>query len=681
MKRYLYAAVAMVVGGVIIMAQDTSGARLRTRASVTGTWSTVTGTFTKESCAAEAMRLKLLLPTGSTKQYGCDQPIDIWVKSALPADTTPPSVNLTGPTGTVSGSANVTATASDNVGVTGVQFKVDGLNLGVEDLSSPYSVAWSTTAVVNGAHVLTATARDAAGNTAASPAATVTVNNAAQPPPVACVVSAFAMQSAGAWGTCVGGQQTRTETWTRTVTTPPSNGGATCPVLSETRTGTQSCTVTPPHSNFSVGQSITPTTTINVRPSPAGTPILGTQPAGVVGVVVALGGSAVLDGTSYDWVNVNWSSGVDGYSGEDSLIPATAEPPPPTANCPAALSVGVNLASAVASAANGSTICLNAGNYGSVNFFNIPRTGFVTIRSASGVSARLSPQVGNSRFLRFQNVTLSSVLVNSCSLNIEFVGTPFAPNDSGLIFDASSCASSTHNYLVDGAIFDRVGMALYEGRLNCRDCNGVTIKNSTFSGIGSEPSDGIQTQGNTRNLTLSGNRFSGILESLCGATHCDAIQLQGGGTTLLSGNLFENGDTFIMSPDGCNAVTATNNIFNGSTSTYDFKLQFGSCSNLTFTHNTLKQAGVAIDSKSGQPASSNALVRDNIFAGQSPIKTSGGNGCSGCTVTGNLTATPTYVGGVTPSTWPGWALAAGSPGKGAASDGKDQGATTFGPTP
>ncbi|MFA6354533.1 MAG: Ig-like domain-containing protein, partial [Candidatus Paceibacterota bacterium] len=60
--------------------------------------------------------------------------------SSPSTDITPPSVSMTSPTSgaTVSGSVNVTATASDNVGVAGVQFKLDGANLGVEDTTSPY---------------------------------------------------------------------------------------------------------------------------------------------------------------------------------------------------------------------------------------------------------------------------------------------------------------------------------------------------------------------------------------------------------------------------------------------------------------------------------------------------------------------------------------------------------------
>src|SRR5206468_3442482 len=86
-------------------------------------------------------------------------------------------VNIASPASgsTVSGTITVTASASDNVGVAGVQFRLDGSNLGAEDTSSPYSVSWSTTAASNGSHTLTARARDAAGNATISSAVTVTV--------------------------------------------------------------------------------------------------------------------------------------------------------------------------------------------------------------------------------------------------------------------------------------------------------------------------------------------------------------------------------------------------------------------------------------------------------------------------------------------------------------------------
>ncbi len=100
-------------------------------------------------------------------------------------DTTPPTISLTSPTSgsTVSGSSvTVSANANDNVAVAGVQFKLDGANLGSEVTASPYSVSWNTTQTANGSHTLTALARDAAGNQTTSSAVTVTVNNDIIPP-------------------------------------------------------------------------------------------------------------------------------------------------------------------------------------------------------------------------------------------------------------------------------------------------------------------------------------------------------------------------------------------------------------------------------------------------------------------------------------------------------------------
>ena len=98
--------------------------------------------------------------------------------ATVTGDTTPPQVSITSPAaGTVSGPISVTANASDNLAVAGVQFKRDGQNLGAEDTTAPYSVPWDTRNELNGTHVLTAVARDTLGNTATSSPVTVTVSN------------------------------------------------------------------------------------------------------------------------------------------------------------------------------------------------------------------------------------------------------------------------------------------------------------------------------------------------------------------------------------------------------------------------------------------------------------------------------------------------------------------------
>lgn len=97
----------------------------------------------------------------------------------LVLDTAAPTVTLTAPgSGTVvSNTVSLTATASDNIGVAGVVFLVDGASVGAEDTTAPYSISWSTLSVASGTHTVAARARDAAGNQTESGAVTIAVGN------------------------------------------------------------------------------------------------------------------------------------------------------------------------------------------------------------------------------------------------------------------------------------------------------------------------------------------------------------------------------------------------------------------------------------------------------------------------------------------------------------------------
>src|SRR5581483_6636473 len=99
----------------------------------------------------------------------------------------------------VGGTTSITANAADNVAVAGVQFKVDGVNLGPEVTTAPFGISWNTTTASNAAHTLTAVARDSAGNTATSSAIVVTVSNHVGPP----VISGVAATSISASGASI----------------------------------------------------------------------------------------------------------------------------------------------------------------------------------------------------------------------------------------------------------------------------------------------------------------------------------------------------------------------------------------------------------------------------------------------------------------------------------------------
>jgi hypothetical protein len=91
-------------------------------------------------------------------------------------DATAPAVAVTSPRdgATVTGSnVTVSANATDNVGVVGVQFLLDGAPLGAEVTTAPYSTRWNTGSKGRGGsnlgnHAVSARARDAAGNVTTS---------------------------------------------------------------------------------------------------------------------------------------------------------------------------------------------------------------------------------------------------------------------------------------------------------------------------------------------------------------------------------------------------------------------------------------------------------------------------------------------------------------------------------
>ena len=94
----------------------------------------------------------------------------------VPEDSQAPMVSVTSPSNgsEVSGAVTVTASASDNVGVTRVEFYING-SLLATDSSSPYSTSWNTLAYGNGSYIVMAKAYDIYQN--AESQVTVTINN------------------------------------------------------------------------------------------------------------------------------------------------------------------------------------------------------------------------------------------------------------------------------------------------------------------------------------------------------------------------------------------------------------------------------------------------------------------------------------------------------------------------
>lgn len=369
------------------------------------------------------------------------------------------------------------------------------------------------------------------------------------------------------------------------------------------------------------------------------------------------------------------------------------------------MSTGANIASAIASAANGSTICLNSGNYGAVNLSDITRTGYVTVQSTTGVGAQMSPTIANSDYIRLKGMTLSNAAISRCSTNIQIVGSTWVQDTGGISVNDNGfgCDTSNKNILVDGNTMIMTRATGGEGKITLTSVNGVTITNNLIQGqpganlpSGSKTGgDGIQTAGSVNNIIIGpGNIFRDILQAPCGSDpvkdpHCDSIQIVdsvANANIVVNGNWFDNVEVTLQHHDwGTAPVKFTNNLVTNSRHNWSYGAP---ANNYLIDHNTFyNQADPNWGAYSVNSTGMN--FRNNIVISSENPKL-----CPGCSASYNLggtagqaigtnaiVGTPTFVGGSLPTTWAGWQLAAGSLGKGNASDGLDRGTNYFGPTP
>jgi hypothetical protein len=93
-------------------------------------------------------------------------------------DTNEPTTKLTAPglLATLTGTVTVSANASDDVGVTKVEFYAGSKLIGTAT-TAPYSIKWDSKTIGNSLYLLSSKAYDAAGNVGASPNVLVLVKN------------------------------------------------------------------------------------------------------------------------------------------------------------------------------------------------------------------------------------------------------------------------------------------------------------------------------------------------------------------------------------------------------------------------------------------------------------------------------------------------------------------------
>lgn len=123
--------------------------------------------------------------TDNRGAYTVSSPVSVTVQTAGDGDRLAPTASLSSPihgTRDLNGGVTMTATAGDNVGVTAVEFAIDGFTIAT-DASPPYEAMLpSTAAYTSGAHTISAKARDAAGNESDLSSSTVTFAGAVAVP-------------------------------------------------------------------------------------------------------------------------------------------------------------------------------------------------------------------------------------------------------------------------------------------------------------------------------------------------------------------------------------------------------------------------------------------------------------------------------------------------------------------
>jgi Right handed beta helix region len=343
-------------------------------------------------------------------------------------------------------------------------------------------------------------------------------------------------------------------------------------------------------------------------------------------------------------------------------------------------------------AAGGQTILLAAGDYGV--FEGGMKDGMVTLRPQPGATVRM-----NLRFNPASNITIDGVtlehaeIANSRTKNI-VVRNADIPGQ--VIFKTGELANA--NILLDGNDhhdFTKCGDCP-EGRIslmeNTAQPAGITIRNSEFRG---GMSDGIQNGAN--GLRILNNVFHDLVPGTPQGVHTDAIQLYGSRNTLIRGNYFYDvRGQQIMAPDGADHEVIEDNVIAGDPDGYPFVISLGSDDGSIIRHNTFPEGRcafhlscgiIALSAKDGQPKGRGTVIKDNVLGGAVSIQ----DGSGAAEISHNLIAGPAaagrnargsalFVGGSRPSTYAGYALAAGSPGKGRASDGGDPGIRPSGDT-
>lgn len=335
------------------------------------------------------------------------------------------------------------------------------------------------------------------------------------------------------------------------------------------------------------------------------------------------------------------------------------------------------LTSAISAAQPGDTLLLASGSYG--NWSGTSKA--ITLKAADGAkpTMTLALSTGDANFTLdglsglagdidndVHDVTIKNATTSS---TIEVTGDRSGP----VVFD---------NVHFDAHVSDCSNgclPALWIGPGGTAHDTKILVKNSLFT---HSPGDGIQAGSS---FTVTDSEFNVTNNGACGPCHTDSIQLYGGqandgtGSTILRNYIHDGGTDSdgIVQFDGGGHNDIEDNVIAREQL---FGMDLGNDTGSKVIHNTIVvsngRTGLDMTSKQ-KPGSQGAVLKDNVTPSIALV----GGSCN-CTAVPSvysnnmgpqISGSPVFVGGTSPTTYAGFALAAGSPGKGKASDGLDVG--------
>jgi uncharacterized repeat protein (TIGR02543 family) len=135
-------------------------------------WQTFSASFVAPTGAVSATVYHLIESVGSltTSKFSL-------AASSAPTVTITAPVASTATSSPYTGSVTLEASASDNTGVSSVQFQIDGSSVGAPVTTAPYEYSWNSASVTNGTHSVTAVVVNVNGQTTTSVPVSIEVSN------------------------------------------------------------------------------------------------------------------------------------------------------------------------------------------------------------------------------------------------------------------------------------------------------------------------------------------------------------------------------------------------------------------------------------------------------------------------------------------------------------------------